>query len=73
MRDPRGTMASRLDGVRNWCIGHSDCDDPKRLCNELEDQYYISKHFRKKYRSNFMYVLHIKYSKKSKNIYTNNI
>ena len=54
MRDPRGTMVSRLGNVRSWCDGHPDCGDPKRLCKELEDQYYISKHFNEKYKSNFM-------------------
>ena len=48
VRDPRGTMASRLGNVRSWCVGNDDCEDPQRLCNELEDQYYISKHLKKK-------------------------
>ena len=54
MRDPRGTMVSRLAKIKSWCLTNPDCEDPKRLCDDLEDDYYTAKHFSQKYRSNFM-------------------
>jgi len=38
VRDPRGTMQSRKH--RTWCPGNPDCDDPKRLCQDLLDDYH---------------------------------
>ena len=33
IRDPRGVYQSRLHRV--WCPGHSDCDQPDVLCNDM--------------------------------------
>ena len=37
VRDPRGTLESRKH--RSWCPGHPDCEDPARLCQDLESDY----------------------------------
>ncbi|XP_043227696.1 carbohydrate sulfotransferase 5-like isoform X2 [Amphibalanus amphitrite] len=37
VRDPRGTMQSRRH--RTWCPGNADCDDPARLCADLERDF----------------------------------
>ena len=52
MRDPRGIMASRRH--RKWCPGKPDCDDPKRLCNDLEADYYTARKFYQDYPGMFM-------------------
>ncbi|XP_023348675.1 carbohydrate sulfotransferase 5 isoform X2 [Eurytemora carolleeae] len=41
VRDPRGTMESRKH--RDWCPGNPDCEDPKKLCEDLESDYYAYK------------------------------
>ncbi len=38
VRDPRGTLQSRTH--RKWCPGKPDCDDPKRLCDDLEKDFH---------------------------------
>lgn len=52
VRDPRGTLASRHH--RDWCPGKPDCDDPKRLCDDLESDYYTAFRFNKLYPDQFM-------------------
>ena len=37
VRDPRATLESRRH--REWCPGHPDCQDPARLCQDLESDY----------------------------------
>ena len=37
VRDPRGTMESRKH--RDWCPGNKDCEDPARLCQDLQSDY----------------------------------
>ena len=38
VRDPRGSLESRKH--RSWCSGHPDCEDPARLCQDLESDYH---------------------------------
>ena len=52
VRDPRGTIASRHH--REWCPGQPDCDDPKRLCNDLEADYYTARKYYQIYTDRFM-------------------
>ena len=37
VRDPRGNMVSSR--AKLWYKGHSDCEDPARLCKDLEDNF----------------------------------
>ena len=55
MRDPRGTIASRHHR-EDWCPGNPDCEDPERLCSDLESDYHTSIKFSKLYQDRFMYV-----------------
>ena len=52
VRDPRGTLESRSH--RNWCSGHPDCQDPARLCQDLESDFKayqsLSRRFPDRYR-----------------------
>ena len=52
VRDPRGTIASRHH--RDWCPGNTDCDDSKKLCNDLEADYHTAMKFYKVYPDRFM-------------------
>ncbi|XP_075149169.1 carbohydrate sulfotransferase 4 [Haematobia irritans] len=51
VRDPRGTMQSRRH--RTWCYDNADCDDPKILCQDLEDDYNSAVDLLKKYPTRF--------------------
>ena len=55
VRDPRGVIASRWGDVSSWCLGKPDCDDPRRLCSDMEADYYTAKIFLAKYPNNFRY------------------
>ena len=52
VRDPRGSLESRSH--RAWCSGHPDCEDPARLCQDLESDYQayltLSRQFPGRYR-----------------------
>ena len=52
VRDPRGSLESRRH--RDWCPGHQDCQDPARLCQDLESDYQayitLSRQFPGRYR-----------------------
>jgi len=52
VRDPRGTMESRKH--RDWCPGNKDCEDPARLCQDLQSDYEafqtLSKQFPGRYK-----------------------
>lgn len=37
VRDPRGTVESRKHRV--WCPGNRDCEDPARLCQDLQSDH----------------------------------
>ena len=37
VRDPRGTVESRKH--RAFCPGNPDCQDPARLCQDLQSDY----------------------------------
>ena len=37
VRDPRGTVESRKH--RDWCPGNQDCEDPARLCQDLQSDH----------------------------------
>jgi len=52
VRDPRGTIQSRQH--RTWCPGNPDCDDPRLLCQDLEDDFETAEKFRKIYKGKFM-------------------
>ena len=52
VRDPRGTIASRHH--REWCPGNPDCEDPERLCSDLESDYHTAIKFYKSYPDRFM-------------------
>ena len=47
VRDPRGTMASRSH--RDWCPKNPDCDQPEQLCQDLVEDYMVSKELMEKY------------------------
>jgi len=47
VRDPRGTMESRRH--RDWCPGNPDCEDPAKLCGDLESDYYAYQQLVKQY------------------------
>ena len=54
VRDPRGTMVSRR--ATPWCRGHPDCEDPSRLCKDLEDDFHSFKKLRKMYPSRYKVI-----------------
>lgn len=41
---------------RTWCYDNPDCDEPKILCQDLEDDYRTAEELLKKYPSRFRYV-----------------
>lgn len=47
VRDPRGTTESRKH--RDWCPGNPDCEDPARLCQDLESDYHAFQTLSKQY------------------------
>ncbi|KAH8319086.1 hypothetical protein KR067_008318 [Drosophila pandora] len=51
VRDPRGTMQSRRHRV--WCAGNEDCEDPRLVCQDLQDDYKTAKEMLEKYPSRF--------------------
>ncbi|KAH8297901.1 hypothetical protein KR018_000501, partial [Drosophila ironensis] len=51
VRDPRGTMQSRRHRV--WCSGNEDCEDPKLVCQDLQDDYKTAEILLQKYPSRF--------------------
>lgn len=55
VRDPRGTMQSRRHRV--WCAGNEDCEDPRLVCQDLQDDYKTAKEMLEKYPSRFRWGL----------------
>jgi len=51
VRDPRGTMQSRRHRV--WCGGNEDCEDPRLVCQDLQDDYKTAEMLLQKYPSRF--------------------
>ncbi|XP_017069892.1 carbohydrate sulfotransferase 4 [Drosophila eugracilis] len=54
VRDPRGTMQSRRHRV--WCGGNEDCEDPRLVCQDLQDDYKTAEMLLQKYPSRFRTV-----------------
>ncbi|XP_052837518.1 carbohydrate sulfotransferase 4 isoform X1 [Drosophila gunungcola] len=54
VRDPRGTMQSRRHRV--WCGGNEDCEDPRLVCQDLQDDYKTAELLLQKYPSRFRTV-----------------
>ena len=40
----------------DWCQGQPDCEDPARLCKDLEDDFHAFSNLKKKYPSKFKVV-----------------
>ena len=51
-RDPRGLYNSRLH--RDWCIAEERCISPKKICQDLEKDYFTAQVLFKSQKSNFM-------------------
>jgi hypothetical protein len=55
VRDPRGTMQSRLK--REWCPSSPDCMEAELLCADLKANFYAAVQMEKKYPNQFRWVL----------------
>lgn len=51
VRDPRGTIHSRE--LEQFCTVGPECDSPRRLCNDLKDDFEIAKELKAKFPQQF--------------------